>query len=1061
MRNRVIVSVLLAAAFAACSGDGKIAEPKAAPKMKILAAIATDPTTGATIETNLDDYLPGATITIVGRGWAPNENVILLMTEDPDTHPDVSKDVQADAAGAFTVDYYVVQQSDFGATFTLTATGAISGSKATATFTDGRTITSVELNGAPTVTVAPSSTITVKVTGALAGNGNNTLGSIGLKAYPDGSSPASAVVVTCFDVNPDLAATPSKALTFDQSFTLVGPATAGAYDVDVTIYEDDACAQTNGAATLTRDKGITIQTANSPPQVRAGADATIDEGATFSQNGSFDDPDANSWTATVDYGDGSALQPLPLTLPAKTFNLSHSYADNGTYTVSVTVNDGTTSTTDPVTVTVNNVTPVVSAGADATISGGGTFSQSGSFTDPGADTWTATVDYGDGGETQALALGVGKTFSLSHVYASSGTFTVTVTVTDDDGGAGTDQVKVNVNNNAPTVTAGADATLDEGGTFTQNGSFSDPDLDAWAATVDYGDGSGTQSLVLNGKAFTLSHVYTNDGAFTVTVTVSDNKSGSGSDELKITVNNVAPSVNGGSDVNVDEGSLFSQGGSFTDPGADTWTATVDYGDGSGPQTLALVGKTFTLSHTYGDNGTYKVRITVNDDDTAGSDEVTVTVANVAPTVNGGGDATTDEGTAFTGSGTFTDPGTDTWTATVDYGDGGGALPLTLGAGKTFTLSHTYADNGTFAVTVTVTDDDGGTDSDAIRVTVNNAAPKPYAGADATVNEGSPFSQNGSFADPGADIWTAKVNYGDGSGDLTLQLSGKNFALNHTYTDNGSYTVTVTVTDDDGGVGSDVVTVTVSNVAPTVTALTVPSTPVAAGTNNVTVSWTFTDPGNDTWSCQVSWDTGLDFEPSAQTFTANGAKTCSATNASLGAGIYTVTVKVTDDDGGSGTKTTTSYMVVYDPNAGFVTGGGWINSPTGAYAADPNLTGKANFGFVSKYKKGQSTPDGNTEFQFQAGNLNFKSATYDWLVVANFKAQFKGAGTLNAQGGYYFMLSAIDGQISGGGGTDKFRMKIWKLVNGNEVVVYDNQLNAFIDADPTTTLGGGSITIQAR
>ena len=68
--------------------------------------------------------------------------------------------------------------------------------------------------------------------------------------------------------------------------------------------------------------------------------------------------------------------------------------------------------------------------------------------------------------------------------------------------------------------------------------------------------------------------------------------------------------------------------------------------------------------------------------------------------------------------------------------------------------------------------------------------------------------------------------------------------------------------------------------------------------------------------------------------------------------------------------------------GFVTGGGWIMSPAGAYSADLDLEDKANFGFVSKYKKGASLPTGNTEFQFKAGDLNFHSDEYDWLVLGN-------------------------------------------------------------------------------
>jgi len=65
--------------------------------------------------------------------------------------------------------------------------------------------------------------------------------------------------------------------------------------------------------------------------------------------------------------------------------------------------------------------------------------------------------------------------------------------------------------------------------------------------------------------------------------------------------------------------------------------------------------------------------------------------------------------------------------------------------------------------------------------------------------------------------------------------------------------------------------------------------------------------------------------------------------------------------------------------------------------------------------------------------------------------------VNGHGGYGFLLSAIDGQLNGGGGTDKFRMKIWDKDTG--FLVYDNQLGADDYADPTTVIGGGSIVIH--
>jgi PKD repeat protein len=855
----------LSLALAACSQEPAVVTAPGGPLGPLL-AIGTDPVSGARIETNKDDYAPGEIVHLTGSGWAANETVALFMTEEPNTHPDISSQVVADSAGAFSLHFYDVQEHDLGVTFTLTATGLTSGSTATAVFTDGRAISSATLNGVSAVTVAPSASISANVIGALTGNSNNTLGSIGIKVYVDGTLPSTASALFCYDVSPDKGpSTPSNSIPFNETFPFNAPASTNVYDVLVTSYSDNACATVQGSFVHTMENAITVGVSNTAPVVSAGADAGIDEGGTFAQNGSFTDPDANSWTATVDYGDGSGVQPL--TLVGKTFALSHVYTDNGAFTVTVTVNDGTASDSDDVLVTVGNVAPVVSAGADFN---GAAFSQGGSFTDPGADTWTATVDYGDGGGAVALAL-VGKTFTLSHTYVGSGNYTVTVTVTDDDTGAGSDQVIVNVANTAPVVSAGADDAIDEGGTFSRNGSFTDPDADSWTATVDYDDGSGVQPLTLVGKTFALSHVYADNGTFNVTVTVNDGTA-TGSDVVVLTVNNVAPVVSAGNDATVTEGATFSRNGSFTDPGADTWTATVDYGDGAGPQALALVGKTFALSHVYADDG--------------------------------------------------------------------------------------------------------------------------------------------------------------------------------------SYTVTVTVTDDDGGSDSDQVVVTVDNVAPVITSVVVPVNPVAAGPNNVTVTWAFTDPGADTWTCEISWDTGLPYESA----TYAGSKSCSATN-TLPAGIYTITVKVSDDDGGSDTEPALTYVVVYDPNGGFVTGGGWIASPPGALTGAPALSGKATFGFVSKYLKGASKPSGNTEFQFHAAGLEFKSTVYDWLVISGARGQYKGTGTINGSGNYGFLLTAIDGQLNGGNGTDKFRIKIWDLATS--AVVYDNQMGALDDSPAATALSGGSIVIHSK
>jgi uncharacterized repeat protein (TIGR02543 family) len=169
----------------------------------------------------------------------------------------------------------------------------------------------------------------------------------------------------------------------------------------------------------------------------------------------------------------------------------------------------------------------------------------------------------------------------------------------------------------------------------------------------------------------------------------------------------------------------------------------------------------------------------------------------------------------------------------------------------------------------------------------------------------------------------------------------------------------------------------------------------------------------------------------------------------GTGVYAVDVRILEN-GYAAPANDNALVVIFDPNGGFVTGGGWIDSPAGAFTSDPNATGKANFGFVSKYLKGASTPTGITEFQFKLGSLNFKSDQYDWLVVnkSRSRAQFKRIGTVNGIGRYGFMIWAGDKGTS----DDSFRIKIWNADNESDVI-YDNGLDQAI--------GGGQINVLVK
>jgi|GEM_PF-6250731 len=142
------------------------------------------------------------------------------------------------------------------------------------------------------------------------------------------------------------------------------------------------------------------------------------------------------------------------------------------------------------------------------------------------------------------------------------------------------------------------------------------------------------------------------------------------------------------------------------------------------------------------------------------------------------------------------------------------------------------------------------------------------------------------------------------------------------------------------------------------------------------------------------------------------------------------------------------LVVYNPEGGHATGGGWIVPEDDGLNTHPNV--RANFGFNAKYKKGE--PTGHIEFRYSDGYIDLKSISIEQLVITGGKlAQFKGWAKVNGEEGHWFFAKAIDNGEPGVD-VDVFDIKTWAPGVDPE-------------GDPTEraggTLQGGNIVVHAK
>ena len=356
--------------------------------------------------------------------------------------------------------------------------------------------------------------------------------------------------------------------------------------------------------------------------------------------------------------------------------------------------------------------------------------------------------------------------------------------------------------------------------------------------------------------------------------------------------NQAPTANHGGPYQADQTVVFN--GSGSDP------------DGPPPLRFAWTfhdGSTSTLANptkAYAADGSYTATLIVSDglNSPSAPAVATVTIANVAPSVNAGPDAAREAGEVYALSASFTDPGGAAdapWSYTIAWGDGATTPPQGSATTSTspITAGHAYETPGVYTVTVTVTDKDGGSDADEAIVTVTaptpNQAPTANAGGPYTADNTVTF--NGTGNDPDDDVpLTYRWTFHDAS---TSDVASPT----RSYSADGTYSATLVVTDAKGLPSAPAdAAITIGNVAPSVNAG--PDRGAQAG-SSLAFSASFTDPGgtlDGPWSWFITWGDGTRTPATGTSSTPTSPLTSSHTYAAPGE--YDAEVTVIDKDGGT-------------------------------------------------------------------------------------------------------------------------------------------------------------------
>ena len=464
-----------------------------------------------------------------------------------------------------------------------------------------------------------------------------------------------------------------------------------------------------------------------PPIITSTDAPSVDETETFTLECTFTDEDSwETFDAKIDWGDGSAIETVPITDPG-TYTFDHDYPndsdldnDPGTtpnyYDGTITIEDeeggsdsdgfqAVITETDPIISNFNYVSSLDGSGYEVTI--------------------TVDVDMGpDGPGTFSWKEGASELSTTEDpviTFPDLNSHILTLTITDED--ERTDTITETVSIGSPIVnfdSHSSEAYIQDSLTFT--GTYDYPGEDMTSVTFDYDDGTAPGSFDNVANTFSGTHTYTNPGAYTIEVTVVTDDSKSATDTTTITILPKPPSVSFKSaTTTIDEGDSQTFNLDLVDltvySGSPTYTWTI-----TGPDAYTHVGSSF--AETFLKDGTYTVTLTVTENGQTDSDTMTLVVENEAPQITLGADLyEINIGTLVDFTSTVFDSGEDIQSITFQFeGDSNVYDSTRIDIFDTPSYhekgyyKYTFNELGDFTVTSTATDDNGAV-SDSIIVTV--------------------------------------------------------------------------------------------------------------------------------------------------------------------------------------------------------------------------------------------------------------------------------------------------------------------------------------------------------